>query len=69
MKNVKDTYQTQIQKLKEAGLYGSTGDPQWNPVTRRHDCCGAPRAYYHLKGCPLCSGGGPDDLSDLKDVA
>lgn len=44
----------QIAKLKADGLYGSTKDAQWNKKMKRHDCCGSPRAYYHLKGCPLC---------------
>lgn len=58
------TYQTQIARLKETGYYGSTKDPQWNKVTKRQDCCGSPRAYYHRQGCPLCFN---EDLSDLKD--
>lgn len=49
------TYQTQIEKLKEKGLYGSTADPMWNPETRRHDCCGATRSYYHHKDCPVAT--------------
>jgi hypothetical protein len=52
---MKDTYQKQIAKLKEDGLYGSTKDPQYNRVTKKQDCCGSPRAYYHRKGCPLCT--------------
>jgi len=47
------SYQTQIEKLKRDGLYGSSSDPMWNPRTRMHDCCGAPRAYYHRKGCKV----------------
>lgn len=45
---------TQIEKLKEDGLYGSVKDPQWNKELQRHDCCGSPRSFYHRKGCPLC---------------
>lgn len=51
----KQTYKTQIEILKEKGLYGSMRDPEWDPVAKMHRCCGAPRAYYHLKGCPLCT--------------
>lgn len=47
------SYQNQIAKLKRDGLYGSSSDPMWNPRTRMHDCCGAPRAYYHRKGCKV----------------
>lgn len=46
--------ETQIQYLKRIGRYGSTGDPQWNRETKRQDCCGATRSYYHKKDCPLC---------------
>ena len=46
---------TQIEKLKEQGLYGSTKDPEWDPVAKVHRCCGATRAYYHHKDCPLCT--------------
>lgn len=49
------TYQTQIEKLKEQGLYGSVLDPQWNRETKQHDCCGSRRAYYHHVDCPLCT--------------
>ena len=47
---------SRIEQLKADGLYGSMRDPMWNPVTKQHDCCGAPRAYYHKKGCPLVNG-------------
>lgn len=47
------SYANQIAKLKRDGLYGSSRDPMWNPRTRMHDCCGAPRAYYHRKGCKV----------------
>lgn len=46
--------ETQIEFLKRVGRYGSSRDPQWNRKTKRHDCCGATRAYYHKKDCPLC---------------
>lgn len=49
-------YQTQIERLKQQGLYGSTRDPYWNRTTKRHDCCGAKRAFYHRKGCKACTG-------------
>lgn len=48
------TYQTQIERLKETGHYGSVADPYWNRKTKRHDCCGSPRAYYHRQGCKAC---------------
>lgn len=59
---------TQIELLKEKGLYGSTRDPMWNRTTKMHDCCGAKRAYYHNHGCTVAGKGSPDDLSDLKDI-
>lgn len=45
--------ETQIQQLKRQGRYGSSRDPKWNKKKKRHDCCGATRAYYHKKDCPL----------------
>lgn len=51
---LEDKKYTQIDHLKDAGLHGSTKDPDWNPVTKRHDCCGSPRSYYHRRNCPLC---------------
>lgn len=56
--------ETQIEFLKRVGRYGSSKDPQWNRKTKRHDCCGATRAYYHKRDCPLVY---DDDLSDLND--
>lgn len=47
--------ETQVEFLKRRGLYGSASDPLWNRETKRHDCCGATRAYYHKAGCPLCT--------------
>lgn len=52
----KQSYQTQIEKLKEQGLYGSRKDPYFDPESGTHKCCGSPRAYYHRAGCPLCVG-------------
>lgn len=46
--------ETQIEKLKKAGLFGSTGDPMWNG--KMHECCGSTRSYYHKDGCKLCVG-------------
>lgn len=46
--------ETQIEYLKRVGRYGTAQDPQYNRETKRHDCCGATRPYYHKKDCPLC---------------
>lgn len=52
------TYQTQIERLKERGLYGSTADPFWSREKKMHTCCGSTRSYYHKKGCKACE---PDE--------
>jgi hypothetical protein len=44
---------SQIEKLKEKGLFGSTLDPLWDG--EMHKCCGSTRSFYHRKGCKLCS--------------
>lgn len=46
--------ETQVEYYKRIGVYGSAKDPQWNVKEQRHDCCGATRAFYHKKSCPLC---------------
>lgn len=46
---------TVIEKLKEKGLWGSSKDPYWNKETKRHDCCGSVRSYFHRVGCKICT--------------
>lgn len=60
------------QLAKFRGRLGSRKDHTWvrnenNPSKGHHSCCGSKRDYYHKIGCKA-AGGGPDDLSDLKDL-
>ena len=50
----KITGQTQIERLKETGHYGSVKDARWSREKKMHECCGSTRAYYHKQGCELC---------------
>lgn len=57
---------------KHLGRLGSRKDHTWirdekNNQKGHHSCCGSKRDYYHKRGCSA-AGGGPDDLSDLKDL-
>lgn len=51
----KERPKTKIEKLKDAGLYGTAKDPFWDREKKMHTCCGSTRAYYHKKGCPACT--------------
>lgn len=52
---VKEKKLTQIELLKEQGLYGTTSDPFWNRKKKVHECCGSTRSFYHKKGCKACT--------------
>lgn len=48
--------ETQLESLRRRGYLGSMRDPFWNAEKGIHECCGAPRYYYHRIGCPACVG-------------
>lgn len=48
-----ESFDSRLVKLFESDRLGSAKDASWDPIERKHTCCGIPRAYYHAANCPL----------------